>query len=517
MLNLIHRVETRKLSAFFVLFCLAGLMLAVSFQGAFATELPPDEATWVCVTSPELVSAFEPLAAYRESQGMTTRIITTSQVDGWAYLTPGFTARLREVVIDMVAQWGTQYLLIGGDQSVVEAPYTRLAVGTFIWTAPTDLYYSCLDGDWDGDGDGWVGEGDDDPDLYPDVAVGRLPVDDAEEAAIAIAKTLAFEGRTAVNADQVLLAATVLDDRWQPGEPSPIPFGASHVENILDVLAPSERNYSTTAMLQYWADTPDAVELTPTSLVTALASGDYDFAMILAQGDVDTWSCGEYRYLHQEDLTTLAGGRPFVLDSMVGEGTNLLGEGIIEDLMKMPDGGVVAARGWSTVFYLSPGMMSNTVFWEIMAENEYDRLGDIQNAGIDRFVAVSGSSFNLLHVPIMMLLGDPALIVRAPATTGVRPPRAAQVLHLEAAPNPFNPSTTLSFEIDADPEDMVQVRVEAFDLRGRLVALLHEGLLPAGPHSMTWNAAGQSSGSGVYFLRVQVGGSSEALKIIRLE
>jgi hypothetical protein len=270
-------------------------------------------------------------------------------------------------------------------------------------------------------------------------------------------------------------------------------------------------------MLQYWADTPDAVELTPTSLVTALASGDYDFAMILAQGDVDTWSCGEYRYLHQEDLTTLAGGRPFVLDSMVGEGTNLLGEGIIEDLMKMPDGGVVAARGWSTVFYLSPGMMSNTVFWEIMAENEYDRLGDIQNAGIDRFVAVSGSSFNLLHVPIMMLLGDPALIVRAPATTGVRPPRAAQVLHLEAAPNPFNPSTTLSFEIDADPEDMVQVRVEAFDLRGRLVALLHEGLLPAGPHSMTWNAAGQSSGSGVYFLRVQVGGSSEALKIIRLE
>jgi flagellar hook assembly protein FlgD len=90
-------------------------------------------------------------------------------------------------------------------------------------------------------------------------------------------------------------------------------------------------------------------------------------------------------------------------------------------------------------------------------------------------------------------------------------------LHLEAAPNPFNPSTTLSFEIDAEPEEMAHVRVEAFDLRGRLVALLHEGLLPAGQHSVTWNAAGQSGGSGVYFLRVQVGDSSEALKLVRLE
>ncbi len=517
MLNLIHRVKTRNLSAFFALLCLACLMLTASFHGAFASALPSDEATWVCVTSPELVSSFEPLAAYRESQGMTTRIITTNEVNGWAYPTPGFTVRLREVVTDMVNQWGTQYLLIGGDQSVVEAPYTRLAVGTFVWTAPTDLYYSCLDGDWDGDGDGWVGEGDDNPDLHPDVAVGRLPVDDAEEAAIAIAKTMAFEGRTAVNADQVLLAATVLDDRWQPGEVPPMSSGASHAENILDVLAASDRDFTSTTMLQYWADTPGAVELSPTSLVTALASGDYDFAMILAQGDVDTWSCGEYRYLHQEDLTSLAEGRPFVLDSMVGEGTNLLGEGILEDLMTMPDGGVVAARGWSTVFYLYPGVTSNAAFWEIMAENDFDRLGDIQNAGIDRFVSESGSSFNLLHVPVMMLLGDPALIVRAPATTDARPPRTVQVLHLEAAPNPFNPATTLSFELDADPEDMVQVRVEAFDLRGRLVALLHEGLLPAGPHSLTWNASGQAGGSGVYFIRVQAGGSSEALKLVRLE
>ena len=63
-------------------------------------------------------------------------------------------------------------------------------------------------------------------------------------------------------------------------------------------------------------------------------------------------------------------------------------------------------------------------------------------------------------------------------------------------PNPFNPSTT--FEIDVASSS--EVRVEIFDMTGRLVQTLVDGSLSAGRHSLTWNVT--SRASGVYLVRM---------------
>lgn len=63
-------------------------------------------------------------------------------------------------------------------------------------------------------------------------------------------------------------------------------------------------------------------------------------------------------------------------------------------------------------------------------------------------------------------------------------------------PNPFNPKTTIRFEIDeAGP-----VRVDVFDTSGRRVDRLFEGVLDAGRHAFDWHAEDLSSG--VYLYRV---------------
>ena len=79
-----------------------------------------------------------------------------------------------------------------------------------------------------------------------------------------------------------------------------------------------------------------------------------------------------------------------------------------------------------------------------------------------------------------------------------------------AYPNPFNPSTNISFSL---PE-RAYVSLKLFDVTGREVAAIVSEQMSAGSHSRTWNAAGMSSG--VYFYRLQAGSYVETKKLILL-
>jgi hypothetical protein len=66
----------------------------------------------------------------------------------------------------------------------------------------------------------------------------------------------------------------------------------------------------------------------------------------------------------------------------------------------------------------------------------------------------------------------------------------------EAYPNPFNPKTTIGFEV---PREM-QVHLAVYDLLGRRVRVLVDGRRPAGSHSVRFRANGLSSGIYIYRL-----------------
>jgi hypothetical protein len=75
-------------------------------------------------------------------------------------------------------------------------------------------------------------------------------------------------------------------------------------------------------------------------------------------------------------------------------------------------------------------------------------------------------------------------------------------------PNPFNPSTTLSFQLPAT--DFVSLTI--YDLLGRKTALVHSGLLSGGYHSFAVD--GSPWASGVYFARLQVGEAQQVVSLI---
>jgi M6 family metalloprotease-like protein len=93
---------------------------------------------------------------------------------------------------------------------------------------------------------------------------------------------------------------------------------------------------------------------------------------------------------------------------------------------------------------------------------------------------------------------------------------AGQLTLAQNFPNPFNPTTSISFFL---PE-RTRVRLEVYDVAGRLVTRLAEGIFSAGPHSVNWqgvNATGSPVGSGVYVYRLVAGKQIMSRKMLLLK
>jgi len=69
-------------------------------------------------------------------------------------------------------------------------------------------------------------------------------------------------------------------------------------------------------------------------------------------------------------------------------------------------------------------------------------------------------------------------------------------------PNPFNPSTIISYNL---PE-ISQVKIEVYNILGRKVAVLMDGLQSAGIQKLDWNTSPLSLSSGIYFCRMTATG-----------
>jgi glycosidase len=78
-------------------------------------------------------------------------------------------------------------------------------------------------------------------------------------------------------------------------------------------------------------------------------------------------------------------------------------------------------------------------------------------------------------------------------------------------PNPFNPSTNISFYLPQSTD----VKVSVFDVTGRLVATLSDGLRNAGTHVVSFDASTLSSG--IYFYRLEAGEFIETRKMILIK
>lgn len=187
------------------------------------------------ITTAELADTFTILTNHRSSAtggGFTTHIEDIATIES-SYTGVDLAEKVRNFIRDMYSNYGTQYVLLGGDCDAPpplnppnDPPPTQFVPcrGCFADTGygyvehniPTDLYYGCLDGSWNYDGDadwGEVNDGKNGTDIvwYSEVYVGRIAADTLTEATNHITKIIAFETSTE-RPNKTLLAGEYLDD-----------------------------------------------------------------------------------------------------------------------------------------------------------------------------------------------------------------------------------------------------------------------------------------------------------------
>jgi hypothetical protein len=95
-------------------------------------------------------------------------------------------------------------------------------------------------------------------------------------------------------------------------------------------------------------------------------------------------------------------------------------------------------------------------------------------------------------------------------------PGKSGITMYQNVPNPFNPSTRISFDL----EQRENVTVSVYDVKGRLVNTLFSGQLEAGPQSVDWNgtsANGTRVSSGVYLYVLRTSTETISRRMVMLK
>ncbi len=112
--------------------------------------------------------------------------------------------------------------------------------------------------------------------------------------------------------------------------------------------------------------------------------------------------------------------------------------------------------------------------------------------------------------------GNESEAVSPASITGEDLPPAPKTFALyQNAPNPFNPATTIGFDLPRT----ANVSLTVYNIKGELVAILEDGQMTAGRKEVYWdgkNDRGEAVASGVYFYRLVAGDFVQTRKIVLL-
>ncbi|MBM4130072.1 T9SS type A sorting domain-containing protein, partial [bacterium] len=109
------------------------------------------------------------------------------------------------------------------------------------------------------------------------------------------------------------------------------------------------------------------------------------------------------------------------------------------------------------------------------------------------------------------------VIYAPPYVSGVDEDAVPTVMALRGNyPNPFNPATNIKFDLPARGH----VRLQVFDVAGRLVRTLVDETLAAATHTVAWNGvddSGRQVSSGAYYARLTSAGGTSTAKMLLLK
>jgi len=196
------------------------------FNPSSAPSLEGSPVDCIIITADSLKSAYQQLADFKTAKGVPSVVKTIEWIQANYRNGVDIQETIRFFIRDAYQKWGISWVLLGGDTDIIPARYAFNRFyenGTLV---PTDMYFACIDGSWNDTHDAYWGEGFyyvllDNPDLYADVYLGRLPTSNVGDVKNMVNKIISYE--TPVNRDYTdeaeLLAEVLFPVDWKEGQP----------------------------------------------------------------------------------------------------------------------------------------------------------------------------------------------------------------------------------------------------------------------------------------------------------
>ncbi|MDP8232705.1 MAG: C25 family cysteine peptidase, partial [Candidatus Zophobacter franzmannii] len=147
---------------------------------------PSEPYDMIIITGTDQLPWFTEYAQWKTNHGVLTNVVSVQDIYT-EYAGVDHAEQLRYFIIDAYQAYAgssnpLKYILLGGDDEIIPIRGVYGIVGdTTDMNMPSDLYYACLDGSWDGNVNFIYGETDDNVDFYPEISVGRIPAESENE------------------------------------------------------------------------------------------------------------------------------------------------------------------------------------------------------------------------------------------------------------------------------------------------------------------------------------------------
>ncbi len=390
---------------------------------------------YLIITKEKFKDAFQRFADYKESKGIKTKIVSVEEIkrnrECWnkTRMFNDTQAKIRNFIKYAYLNWGIDYVLLGGDGDVKNESSNiippRYLYATCVGLPlnnqevleayiPSDIYYACLDGNFNPDMDKKWGENatgndksnEDEADLFAEVFVGRACIDSMEEVNNFINKTISYENTNDSYIVQVLLLGEYL------GFGGEAEWGGNHKDEIVPLIPEA---YNITRMydrIAYW----DKYNLIPllnkgVHIINHDGHGWTTYALKLYNSDLEKLNNTKYFFLYSQ--TCLAGSfdnwypeKNYYEDDCFAEHLTLDKHGAFACIMNARYG---LGRENSTD---SPGQRFDLSFFEVLfKEREIGRTNHISKEKNVWRINENGMRWTYYQTN---LFGDPQLEIKEP-------------------------------------------------------------------------------------------------------
>ena len=367
---------------------------------------------YLVVTTEALAPAFAPLVEWKTRRGVPAAVRTLEWIESRTRQGVDRAETLRNFLIEAYTLWGVEWVLLGGDTGIVPVRYAwTTALGPE--AVPTDLYYACLDGTWNGDGDDRWAEGSQtlDPseaDIFPELGVARAPVNDVTQAQVFVTRVLDYESPLHDDYQHrfSFLTEVLVPANWDSGAAFSYD-GAPSAEQMINQSLPTtfdvQRFYDT------WWLYPPAQKLSKAAAAAAMNAGS-GYINHLGHGFRYTMSCGDASFVNADADALANGDRRFILLLMNCAAVAFDYNCLAERFVLNAGGGAVGVVGAARSVGANYVTIYNRAFYRQLFEHGHVHLAEALNAArLERAVFAQLESGDRQIQMALNVLGDPEM------------------------------------------------------------------------------------------------------------